>query len=31
MRETFPGEYVRYSAQVPALIPFASPRETAPR
>jgi protein-S-isoprenylcysteine O-methyltransferase Ste14 len=23
MRETFPGEYPRYSAEVPALIPFA--------
>ena len=26
MRETFPGEYPRYSAEVPALIPFARPR-----
>jgi protein-S-isoprenylcysteine O-methyltransferase Ste14 len=25
MRETFPGEYQRYSAEVPALIPFARP------
>jgi protein-S-isoprenylcysteine O-methyltransferase Ste14 len=25
MRETFPGEYQRYSAAVPALIPFARP------
>lgn len=31
MRETFPGEYPRYSAQVPALIPFAKPRQSAPR
>jgi len=26
MRETFPGEYQRYSAEVPALIPFTRPR-----
>jgi protein-S-isoprenylcysteine O-methyltransferase Ste14 len=26
MRETFPGEYERYCAAVPALIPFARPR-----
>jgi protein-S-isoprenylcysteine O-methyltransferase Ste14 len=26
MRETFPGEYERYCATVPALIPFARPR-----
>jgi protein-S-isoprenylcysteine O-methyltransferase Ste14 len=25
MRATFPGEYERYSAQVPALVPFARP------
>jgi len=25
MRETFPGEYQRYSAEVPALIPWARP------
>ena len=31
MRETFPGEYQRYSAQVPALIPFTKPRRSAPR
>jgi protein-S-isoprenylcysteine O-methyltransferase Ste14 len=31
MRETFPGEYQRYSAQVPALIPFARPRHSAAR
>jgi protein-S-isoprenylcysteine O-methyltransferase Ste14 len=30
MRETFPGEYQRYSAQVPALIPFTKPRRSAP-
>src|SRR6516162_6079091 len=26
MHETFPGEYQRYSAEVPALIPFTRPR-----
>jgi len=26
MRETFPGEYQRYSAQTPALVPFTRPR-----
>jgi len=31
MRETFPGEYQRYSARVPALIPFSGPRRSAPR
>jgi len=31
MRETFPGEYLRYSAQVPALIPFARPRDSTTR
>ena len=31
MRETFPGEYQRYSAAVPALIPFTRPRQSAPR
>ena len=31
MRETFPGEYQRYSADVPALIPFTKPRQSAPR
>jgi protein-S-isoprenylcysteine O-methyltransferase Ste14 len=30
MRETFPGEYERYSAQVPALVPFTKPRRSAP-
>jgi len=30
MRETFPGEYQRYSADVPALIPFTKPRQSAP-
>ena len=29
MRATFPGEYQRYSAQVPALIPFARPPRPA--
>lgn len=29
MRATFPGEYQRYSAQVPALIPFAKPLRPA--
>jgi len=31
MRETFPGEYERYSAQVPALIPFTKLPQSAPR
>jgi protein-S-isoprenylcysteine O-methyltransferase Ste14 len=31
MRETFPGEYPRYSAEVPALIPFTRPPQSAPR
>ena len=31
MRETFPGEYERYSATVPALIPFITPRQSALR
>jgi protein-S-isoprenylcysteine O-methyltransferase Ste14 len=31
MRETFPGEYQRYAAQVPALIPFTRPPQSAPR
>jgi len=31
MRATFPGEYQRYSAQVPALIPFAKPPRPAAR
>jgi protein-S-isoprenylcysteine O-methyltransferase Ste14 len=31
MRETFPGEYPRYRATVPALIPFTRPRRSAPR
>ena len=31
MRETFPGQYQRYSATVPALIPFIRPRQSAPR
>ena len=26
MREAFPGEYQRYSAEVPALIPFTRPQ-----
>jgi protein-S-isoprenylcysteine O-methyltransferase Ste14 len=30
MRETFPGEYQRYSAEVPALIPFTKLRRSAP-
>lgn len=30
MRETFPDEYPRYSAVVPALIPFTKPRQSAP-
>ena len=31
MRETFPGEYQRYSAEVPALIPFTRPPHSTPR
>ena len=31
MRETFPGEYERYSAEVPGLVPFTKPRQSAPR
>ena len=31
MRETFPGEYQRYSAQTPALIPFTRFPRSAPR
>jgi protein-S-isoprenylcysteine O-methyltransferase Ste14 len=31
MRETFPGEYQRYSAEVPALIPFTKAPQSAPR
>jgi protein-S-isoprenylcysteine O-methyltransferase Ste14 len=31
MRETFPGEYARYGAQVPVLIPFTGTRRSAPR
>jgi protein-S-isoprenylcysteine O-methyltransferase Ste14 len=31
MRETFPGGYQRYSADVPALIPFTKPPQSAPR
>ena len=31
MRATFPGEYRRYSAQVPALIPFFKPPRPAAR
>ena len=31
MRETFPGEYPRYSAEVPALIPFTRPRRPGER
>lgn len=31
MRQTFPAEYPRYSAQVPALIPFTRARRSAPR
>ena len=29
MRETFPQEYERYSAEVPALVPFLRPRKPA--
>ena len=31
MRETFPGEYERYGAEVPALIPFTGIPRSAPR
>lgn len=31
MRATFPGEYPRYCAEVPALLPFTRPRRSAPR
>ena len=31
MRDTFPGEYQRYCAQVPALIPFTRAPQSAPR
>lgn len=31
MRETFPGEYPHYSAEVPALIPFARPQRSTRR
>jgi protein-S-isoprenylcysteine O-methyltransferase Ste14 len=31
MRDTFPGEYQRYCAQVPALLPFTRVRQSAPR
>jgi protein-S-isoprenylcysteine O-methyltransferase Ste14 len=31
MRETFPHEYPRYCAQVPALLPFIRARRSAPR
>jgi protein-S-isoprenylcysteine O-methyltransferase Ste14 len=31
MRETFPGEYQRYSAEVPALIPFMRPQRSSER
>jgi protein-S-isoprenylcysteine O-methyltransferase Ste14 len=31
MRETFPQDYERYSAEVPALVPFTKPRRSAPR
>jgi protein-S-isoprenylcysteine O-methyltransferase Ste14 len=31
MRATFPGEYERYAADVPALVPFTKPRRSAPR
>lgn len=30
MRETFPGQYQRYAAEVPALVPFTRPRRSAP-
>jgi protein-S-isoprenylcysteine O-methyltransferase Ste14 len=31
MRQTFPGEYQRYAAKVPALIPFTRLPRSAPR
>jgi protein-S-isoprenylcysteine O-methyltransferase Ste14 len=31
MRATFPAEYPRYSAEVPALVPFTKARRSAPR
>jgi protein-S-isoprenylcysteine O-methyltransferase Ste14 len=31
MRETFPGEYQRYAAEVPALVPFTRPPQSALR
>ncbi len=31
MRATFPAEYPRYSAEVPALLPFTRARRSAPR
>ena len=31
MRETFPGEYQKYGAEVPALIPLTKSRRSAPR
>jgi protein-S-isoprenylcysteine O-methyltransferase Ste14 len=31
MRDTFPGEYQRYCAQVPALLPFTRVPQSAPR
>jgi protein-S-isoprenylcysteine O-methyltransferase Ste14 len=31
MRDTFPGEYQRYCAQVPALMPFTRVPQSAPR
>lgn len=30
MRETFPGQYEKYSEEVPALVPFTKPRRPAP-
>jgi protein-S-isoprenylcysteine O-methyltransferase Ste14 len=31
MREIFPGQYQRYCAQVPALVPFTKPPRSVPR
>jgi protein-S-isoprenylcysteine O-methyltransferase Ste14 len=31
MRETFPGQYEKYSEEVPALVPFTKPPRSAPR
>jgi protein-S-isoprenylcysteine O-methyltransferase Ste14 len=31
MRATFPAEYARYRAEVPALLPFTKVRRSAPR